>query len=145
MKTRVHPLWLIASLAVLPAAHAAAGEAAAADPQSTSADAKVAIDPKTGKTRPLTAGESRALEAQSKAKARRVEPMGAGKKGFVMPATEAEAAATRRTLPGGGEMQQVPESTMSTLMVVREADGSMRMYHEGEQAHADAAKELPNE
>lgn len=145
MRTRVHPLWLLASLAMLPAAHAASDSKASADPQSTSSDMKVAIDPATGKVRPLTRGEARALEAQSAAKPRRaVEPLGAGKKGFVMPATEAESAATRRVLPSGAVVQQVPESMMSTLQVTRAADGSLQMHHEGEQSHANA-EELPNE
>lgn len=144
MKTRVHPLWLLASLAVLPAAHVAAGERTPVDPQPSSADVKVAIDPTTGKIRPLTRSESRALDAQTAAKARRTEPMGAGKKGFVMPATEAEAAATRRVLANGATVQQVPETLMSTLMVTRAADGTLHMHHEGEQSQVDA-KELPNE
>ncbi len=145
MKTRVHPMWLLASLAVLPAAQAAAGATPAADPQPTSSDMKVAIDPATGKIRPLSRGEARALEVQSAAKGRRaIEPLGAGKKGFVMPATEAEAAATRRVLPSGAVLQQVPESMMSTLQVTRAADGSLHMHHEGEQSQVDA-EELPNE
>lgn len=145
MKTRVHPLWLLASLALVPAAHAANDGKTAADPQQTSADLKVAIDPATGKARALTPGESRALEAQAAALARRTEPMGAGKKGFVMPATEAEAAATRRVLANGAVVQQVPASTMVSLQVTRAADGTLHMHHEGEQAHADVEKELPNE
>lgn len=145
MKTRVHPLWLLASLVVLPAAHAANEGKTAADPQPSSADVKVAIDPATGKTRPLTRGESRALDAQAAAKARRVEPMGAGKKGFVMPATEAEAAATRRVLPSGAIVQQVPENMMSTLQVTRAADGTLHMHHAGEQSQAGVETEVPNE
>lgn len=144
MKTRVQPLWLLASLAIVPAAHAA-NDGKTADPQQSTADMKVAIDPATGKTRPLTRGESRALEAQAAAQARRTEPMGAGKKGFVMPGSEAEAAATRRVLPGGAVMQQVPENMMSTLKVTRAADGTLHMHHEGEPSHAEAKKELPNE
>ncbi len=145
MKTRVHPLWLIASLALVPAAHAANGGKAAADPQQTYADVKIAIDPATGKIRPITRGESRALEAQAAAMARRVEPEGAGKKGFVMPANEAEAAATRRVLPSGAVVQQVPENMMSTLQVTRAADGTLHMHHGGEQSHAQAKQELPHE
>lgn len=144
MKTRFHPLWLLASLAFIPAAHAADQGKTAADPQQTSADMKVGIDPKTGKVRPLTRGEIRALDAQAAKTARRTEPMGAGKKGFVMPATEAEAAAMRSVLPSGATMAPVPESMMSTLQTTRDSEGALHTHHVGEQSHAEA-KELPNE
>lgn len=103
------------------------------------ADSKVAIDPATGKLRPLTPEERQHLQASDRAlrSARRAEPAAAGKRGFVAPLTEAESGANRRSLPGGGTAQQVPESMMSELVVSRDADGTLRIRHAGADGHAE--------
>ncbi|WP_368563090.1 hypothetical protein [Pseudoxanthomonas sp. UTMC 1351] len=128
--------WLLAAIAVGMATHATAQTADPQKPlqavQETSADSRVAIDPVTGKLRPLTAQERQQLSAQDARKARRSEPLGAARKGFIAPATEAEAQAAQRRLPNGGLAQQVPESMMTQLMVTRDADGQLRIQHAGE-------------
>jgi hypothetical protein len=129
--------WLLAAVAIGLATHAAAQtanpQAPPQDPSqavpATSADSRVAIDPVTGKLRPLTAQERQQLSAQDARKARRSEPLGAAKKGFAAPATEAEAQAGQRRLANGGLAQQVPESMMTQLMVARDADGQLRIQH----------------
>lgn len=142
--------WLLAAIAAGMATHAAAQTADPQKPsqavqgqstQQTSADSRVGIDPVTGKLRPLTAQERQQLSAQDAKKARRSEPLGAAKKGFIAPATEAEAQAGQRRLPSGGLAQQVPESMMTQLMVTRDANGQLRIQHAGEGedgTHADS-------
>lgn len=141
--------WLLAAIAAGMATHAAAQTADPQDPsqsvqeqstQQTSGASRAGIDPATGKLRPLTAQERQQLSAQDAKKARRSEPLGAAKKGFIAPATEAEAQASQRRLPNGGLAQQVPESMMTQLMVTRDASGQLRIQHAGEGedgTHAD--------
>ena len=95
----------------------------------------------------LTQEERRQLSEQSRgaAKARRAEPLGAGKKGFVAPATETEAQAGQRRLPAGGLVQPVPESSMTDLMIVRGADGQLRMGHADDASKLQQAKEASDE
>lgn len=147
-----HPSWwLLAGFAACLTAQASpqSSPPAATPPQTeaTAADSKVAIDPKTGKLRPLTQEERRQLSEQSRdaAKARRAEPLGAGKKGFVAPATETEAQAGQRRLPAGGLVQPVPESSMTDLMIVRGADGQLRMGHADDASKLQQAKEASDE
>ncbi|KAF1717305.1 post-PEP-CTERM-1 domain-containing protein [Pseudoxanthomonas wuyuanensis] len=150
MKSMTHPWWLLAGLAVFPAAQAGSqstdSSTEAAVP--ATADSKIAIDPATGKPRPLTAEERQQLAAQrpaAAAKSRRSEPLGAGKRGFVAPATEAEAQASLRTLPGGAVMQQVPESMMSELTVYRDAEGRLHLRHGDSSAAPQSTEEPPHE
>lgn len=137
--------WLLAAVAAGMATHAAAQTVGPQEStqavQETSADSRAGIDPATGKLRPLTAQERQQLSAQDAKKARRGEPLGAAKKGFVAPATEAEAQAGQRRLANGGLAQQVPESMMTQLVVTRAADGQLRIQHanEGDDGtHADS-------
>lgn len=136
MKSMTHPWWLVAGLIVLPAAQAGSQAQAideSADPtvSTSTADSRIAVDPATGKPRPLTAQERQQLSEQraAAARSRRSEPLAAGKRGFVAPATEAEARASLRTLPGGAAMQQVPETMMSELTVHRDAEGRLHLRH----------------
>ncbi len=147
-----HPSWwLLAGFAACLTAQASPpSPSPAATPQqaeTTAADSKVAIDPKTGKLRPLTQEERRQLGEQSRgaAKARRAEPQGAGKRGFVAPASETEAQASQRRLPAGGVAQPVPESSMTDLMIVRGADGQLHMGHADDASRLQQAKEASDE
>ncbi len=148
-----HPSWwLLAGFAACLTAQASpqSPPPAATPPQAetTAADSKVAIDPRTGKLRPLTQEERRQLSEQSRgatAKARRAEPQGAGKKGFVAPASEIEAQASQRRLPTGGVAQPVPESSMTDLMIVRGADGQLHMGHAADASKLQQAKEASDE
>ncbi|MGS1077096.1 post-PEP-CTERM-1 domain-containing protein [Pseudoxanthomonas beigongshangi] len=148
-----HPSWwLLAGFAVCLTAQAspqsAPSAATPAQTDATAVDSKVAIDPRTGKLRPLTQEERRQLSEQSRgtaAKARRAEPPGTGKKGFVAPATETEAQAGQRRLPAGGVAQPVPESSMTDLMIVRGADGQLRMGHADDASKLPQAKEASDE
>lgn len=129
MKNRISPWWLLSGLAAAMAVGASETEQTSGA-EVTVAGIKVGIDPATGKLRPLSAEERQQLgQAMRGSQQRRVEPAHAGKKGFVMPRTEAEALATRRALPGGGTAIQVPESRMSDLIVERAADGALRIGH----------------
>lgn len=144
MKNRISPWWLLSGLAAAMAV--GASEAQQAGAEVTVAGIKVGIDPATGKLRPLSAEERQQLgQAMRGSQQRRVEPAHAGKKGFVMPRTDADALATRRALPGGGTAIQVPESRMSDLVVERAADGALRIGHgnaeHGLQPAATAAAE----
>lgn len=150
MKSMTHPWWLLAGLAVLPAAQAgsqAIDESAEPPVSLATADTRIAIDPDTGKPRPLTAEERRQLSEQrtAAAKSRRSEPLGAGKRGFVAPATEAEAQASLRTLPGGAVMQQVPETMMSELTVHRDAEGRLHLGHGDSGPTPKPTEEPPHE
>jgi hypothetical protein len=136
--------WLLAAVAAGMATHAAAQIADPQEPsqavQETSVDSRVGIDPVTGKLRPLTAQERQQLSAQDARRTRRSEPLGAAKKGFIAPATDAEAQAGQRRLANGGLAQQVPESMMTQLVVTRGADGELRVRHAGEGDDSTHAK-----
>lgn len=86
----------------------------------TVSDMKVAIDPRTGKLRPLTAAESKALSAAM------LKSGYAGFKG--QPRTEQEARATKRVRADGSVQVKVPATQMSEMRVVQDADGTLRMY-----------------
>ena len=122
-------LWLLGSLAL---ATSVAFAAEAPQSASTSVDingVRVAIDPATGRLRPLTQQERKDLAHALGAQRRTVEPRGAGKKGFVLPRTQGESEAQQRRLPGGGGAQQVSSGEMSALVATRQADGSLRIGH----------------
>lgn len=147
MKTFARTGWMLC-LALAASASTAAPQATEETPPQdrSGSDSKAAIDPRTGQLRPLTREERQQLQAADKAlrAARRTEPAAAGKKGFVAPLTEAEAGANQRRLASGGIVQQVPESLMTDLVVVRNADGTLRIGH----ADADGqpvVEEVPHE
>jgi hypothetical protein len=140
--------WLLAAIAAGIATHAAAQTADPQNPsqsaqETTSVNSRAGIDPATGQLRPLTAQERQQLSAQDARKARRSEPLGAAKKGFIAPATEAEAQGGQRRLPNGGLVQPVPESMMTQLTVTRDANGQLRIRHAGEGEDATRADGTP--
>lgn len=122
------------SLALLVGITLAAGAQAADKPQSNDYQpgAKVSIDPATGKLRQPTTEELAALRASKQAPAARTL-------GKAAPRNEAEARRTQRKLSGGrGVVIEVPEDRMSTVVAVRQADGSIKIVHEGEKTEADS-------
>ena len=128
--------WLLAGIAVCLTAQARPQSPQTPAPAAETAQpgVKVAIDPRTGKLRAPTDEEAQQLSqsAQPAANARalrRGEPLGAGKKGFVAPATAAEATANQRALANGGRMQQVPQSYLTNMAITRNADGQLVMQH----------------
>lgn len=137
MNLKHQPWWLLAGIAVCVTAQALPEQPSQDSPTATQDAApgvKVAIDPKTGQLRAPTDEESRQLDqqAQSRASARsakRAEPLGAGKKGFVAPGNATEAAAQQRRLPAGGVAQQVPESLMTNVVIHRDASGQLVLQH----------------
>lgn len=141
MNLKHQPWWLLAGIAVCTTAQALPQQtqAPAASP-TPSSDVKVAIDPRTGQLRAPTDEEIRQLEQQSQtarnARLRRAEPLGAGKRGFVAPASAAEAATSQRALPAGGVAQPVPESLMTNVTVARDANGQLIIRHAADAAHA---------
>ncbi|SKC63276.1 post-PEP-CTERM-1 domain-containing protein [Pseudoxanthomonas indica] len=154
MNLKHQPLWLLAGIAVCITAQASPQQTQAAPAptavENSDAAMKVAIDPKTGKLRAPTDDEARALSqaAQPAANARslrRAEPLGAGKRGFVAPATAGEATAAQRKLASGGTMQQVPESFMTNVAIQRDAQGRMVLQHVDGETLPQAAKEGDHE
>lgn len=136
----IRPSWLIAGFLVASGAHAGEPTSAAAADDTLAASQIVTIDQATGKMRAPTASERQALRENAKAlkSARQAEPRFAGKKGFVAPATEAAAASSKRVLANGGTAMQVPESYMSHLTAVRDANGQLHIQHQGDDgSHAD--------
>lgn len=128
----------------------AAGTALAGEPvQSTTTAApsmKVGIDKATGKLRPLTAAESAALDAQAPASANAARSSAkavgqpASAKGIErFPATEAEARATARTV-NGITMEKPSREHLSSLTVVRNADGTLSYSENDEMMHSHKVK-----
>ena len=123
------PALLLAGLAV-----SACLQAQAAEPQATQAQAAigadnavmVGIDAKTGKLRPLTATEARALAAKAAAM-----PRQARSSSIKAPRTPEEARATIRRHANGTMSMRAPLSSMSAVQVVRAADGSLQ-FSEGD-------------
>lgn len=141
-----------ATLAVLGglafAGTALAGEPAPQNTGVSGSSLKIAIDPKTGKRRAMTAEESAALDAKAPA------PAAAARSRTAMaattsaqrarPATMDEALKNMRTVDGiqGFKM---PEDMMSTLTVTRNADGSFTMHENGHPAQHAAQPEAGDE
>ena len=61
---------------------------------------KVAIDPVTGKRRPITQAESRALDAQAADQLRTAQRSGKSKGGIRFPASQGESVANAKTVNG---------------------------------------------
>lgn len=137
MNLKHQPWWLLAGIAVCSTAQALPEQPSQDSPavtESASPGVKVAIDPKTGKLRAPTEEESRQLDQKAQPSAaarsaRRAEPLGAGKKGFVAPGNATEAATQQRRLPAGGVAQQVPESLMTNVLIHRDANGQLVLQH----------------
>ena len=86
----------------------------------TSNDVNVGIDARTGKLRPLTAAESKALADKANAMQKRSDSQW-----DKAPKTAAEARATLRTHAGGAASMRVPTDAMSSMTVSRDADGKL--------------------
>jgi len=133
MKHRTIPWLLLTGLTVGVAAHASEPTAVGtSDDTGYAAGMKAAIDPATGKLRPPTAAEMRALPVKAAQNRTGVRS--------AMPRNEAEARQTLRRLPNGGYKIRVPEDRMSTVTATVQADGSVRIGHAGSDGH-DAASQ----
>lgn len=121
MKRRVSPWWLLSGMVFGCMAVAAEPQAVAAQ-EVTFSGVKVAVDPATGKLRPLTPAEERALSA-ALLKSDKAFPG--------QPRDEKEAAATKRVHRDGTVQVQVPATVMTEMRAVQDADGIVRLY-EGE-------------
>jgi len=111
---------------------AQAGESAQEDVDLYFNGVKVAIDPATGRLRQPTPQEIQALRASVKQM-----PTARGK---AMPATRADAQRTLRKRADGTMKAQVSEDMMIGVVATRQADGGIRINHEG-----DAATEAGHE
>ncbi len=99
-------------------------------------DVNVGIDAKTGKLRPLTAAESKALADKANAMQKRGDSQW-----DKAPKTAAEARATLRTHPGGAASMRVPTDAMSSMTVSRDADGKL-LFSEDDAHPAAATQEV---
>jgi hypothetical protein len=117
------PVLLLGGLALAACLQAHAAEPQATQPEAT-ADAgnalMVGIDARTGKLRPLTAAQARALSAKAAAMPR-------GHNAFAtVPRTDAQVRATVRH-HGNAMSMRVPTSAMSAVVATRRADGSLQV------------------
>jgi len=129
MRIRITPLLLVSGL-VLASTAIAAETPAPAEEAVYFHGVKVAIDPKTGKLRQPTPAEMRQL--------RMVVPKASGVSiGKPMPQSKAEAERTYRRSKSGVASVYLPESSMSNVVAVQNADGSVSI------THTDAAGTLP--
>lgn len=107
--------------------HQAVTNPAVTDPAVTDityAGVRVAIDPQTGKLRPLTATESQALSAAMLKGNQRVPRIGN------QPRNAQEARATKRVHADGGVSVILPADQMSQIQATVGADGQVTL-HEG--------------
>lgn len=130
---------------VLPA-HAADKAPAQSASTVTVQGVQVAIDAATGRLREPTAEERTALSKallQQSAQNRSAQLSVSGTD-FVRPLTEQDAKATQRTLRLSNGTQvtavDVPESLVSSLVAEKQADGSVTIHHQGEEATHGKAK-----
>lgn len=117
------PVLLLGGLALAACLQAHAAEPQATQPEATADTGNalmVGIDARTGKLRPLTAAETRALSAkaaamprQNAASARRA------------PRTMDEARATQRRHANGAMSIRAPLSTVTYMQATRSADGRL--------------------
>lgn len=124
-----------------------AGTALAAEPQqaATGTSLKIGIDPVTGKRRVLTSEESAALDAQAaqpQAKAKGVAAKTAAP--FNFPATVEESMANKRVVKGVVGFKPIA-SSMSSVTVTRNADGTVVFSENGEPIQPAKAKEMASE
>ena len=132
------PALLLAGLAVAACLQAQAAEPqatqqpqATADTADTASAVMVGIDARTGKLRPLTAGEARALAAKAA-----TMPRSKNSSFARIPRTDAEARTTVRHHANGGVSVRVPLSMMSEITVSRDAEGRL---HSSEGNPGDSA------
>lgn len=132
---------LLGTLALAAPAHAAE-TATDTDTGNAGTSLKVGIDAKTGKLRPLTEEESATLDALGRAKASQ-RMRGARVQSdprLQRPATFEEAWAERVVGKNGMIGFRAPRESLSSLQVVRSADGTLTVTHDDQ-----AAAELPHE
>lgn len=98
---------------------------------------KVAIDPTTGRVRPMTADEVAQLRAAVTPSASSLARKG--------PANEAEALQTMRVTANGTRVLQVPEDLMSDLVATRRADGSLQIGHAADAQAVSTTQEQADE
>jgi hypothetical protein len=134
------PAFLLAGLAI-----SACLQAQAAEPQTEATGVDnaqmVGIDAKTGKLRPLTAVEARALSAKA-------ATMQRGRGGFAaVPRSDAQVRATVRRHPNGGTSARAPLSSMSQVSVSRGSNGHMTLVegHPGDAATPAPAQQEVSE
>jgi hypothetical protein len=113
---------------------AQAGESAQEDVDLYFNGVKVAIDPATGRLRQPTPQEIQALRASV------TQAPVSGARGKAMPKTRADAQRTLRKRADGIVSARVSEDMMMGVVATRQADGSIRINHEG-----DAAQEAGHE
>jgi hypothetical protein len=129
MKHRPSPWWLLSGVAFVALAQAAEVPAQG-NPQQEGvdvmvADAKVSIDAKTGKLRPVNAAESKKLsEAMRAMSASQRSPAHAARYGR-QPASELEVQQTKRTRADGSVAVRAPESLMTEVRAFIDADGNV--------------------
>ncbi|WP_199098551.1 hypothetical protein [Dyella sp. ASV21] len=130
---------------VLPA-YAAGQDSAAAQTTVSVQGVQVAIDAATGRLREPTAAERAALSKAlvQQAALNRSAQQSVNSTDFVRPLTEQDAKATLRTLrlKSGVEVTavDVPESLVSSLVAEKQADGSVVIHHQGDEAAHGKAK-----
>ena len=137
------PALLLAGLAVSACLQAQAAEPQANQPQAADDTANammVGIDARTGKLRPLTANEAKALAARAAAM-----PRGHGSSFAAMPRTEAEARRTVRHHANGGVSVRVPLSAMNEITVSRDAEGRLQSSEGSPGDSAPATKQEVSE
>lgn len=135
------PALLLAGLAVSACLQAA--EPQATQPQDTADTgnaAMVGIDAKTGKLRPLTAAEARALSAKAAAM-----PRGHGSSFAAVPRTDAQSRLTVRHHANGGVSVRVPLSAMNEMSVTRDAQGRLQSVEGSPGDSAPATKQEVSE
>lgn len=95
---------------------------------------KVAIDPATGRIRPMTAAESQALSASMSKKQATSSMRRMSGAASAQPRTMAEARATRRVHVDGSVSVRVPTEMLTELRVSKDAGGKLHISegHEGD-------------
>lgn len=103
---------------------------------------KVAIDPVTGKRRPITQAESRALDVQAANRLRTAQRSSKSKDGHRFPATQAESMANARTVNGITSFKPTLDM-LSSVDATVDASGKVALSEDGQPL--TPAQELPNE
>lgn len=128
MKHRLSPWWLLSGVALAAFAQAAEapmqGNAQQGDVEVMVADAKVGIDPKTGKLRPVNAAESRKLSDAMRASAAQRSPAHEARYGR-QPVSELEVQQSKRTRADGSVAVRAPESLMTEVRASIDANGNV--------------------
>ena len=132
------PALLLGGLALAACLQAHAAEPQATQPGATADTGNaimVGIDARTGKLRPLTAAEVRALSAKAANMQR--QPVASTRKA---PRTPAEARATMRRHANGMISMRAPLSSLTTVQAVQAADGSLQFTENDGDAPAASAQ-----